>query len=151
MADQQPKKKPIKLEWQGGIAEASTSGPGFVDAVKVNVKTPPQKAKATSESFQVKVSRETFQAKVSGDSWKGKVKARREVKGRGGKPVSVLFQFMPSANALQLKELCRKLKENLACGGSVEGNEVLVQVDDFARVQQILMKFEISCTAAGGF
>ncbi|MBM3382768.1 MAG: translation initiation factor [Betaproteobacteria bacterium] len=79
----------------------------------------------------------------------GTVKLRREVKGRAGKPVSVLHGFSdPNAkHSPSLKELQAKLKKKLACGGTfdeVEGTIVL-QVDDLKRVRSALeaMGFDV--------
>ena len=124
-----PRKKPVKLEWQGGLLDS----------------TP----KATSTSG-LKVDLKADVELVPGE-WKGTVKVRREVKGRGGKPVALLCEFKPGASQRQKESLCRALKEKLACGGTVEAGEILVQVDDFARVQKELARLGITATRAGGF
>jgi len=126
-----PRKKPVKLEWQGGMLD--TNPPG----------TTPRKPEA-------RVGQDAEQGALPG-VWKGTVKIRREVKGRGGKPVALLCGFSPGASDRQKDALCRALKEKLGCGGTVEAGEVLVQVDDFARVQKELARMDIKATRAGGF
>ena len=124
-----PRKKPVKLEWQGGLLDST--------------------AKAASSSGSKVQS--TVDTEPEAGAWKGTVKVRREVKGRGGKPVALLCEFKPGASQRQKETLCRALKEKLACGGTVEAGEILVQVDDFARVQKELARLGITATRAGGF
>ena len=79
----------------------------------------------------------------------GRVKLRREVKGRAGKPVSVLHAFSdPNAkHSASLKELQARLKEKLACGGTFDESEteIILQVDDLKRVRSVLeaMGFDV--------
>ncbi|NBO38403.1 translation initiation factor [bacterium] len=74
----------------------------------------------------------------------GSVKLRREVKGRAGKPVSILYGFDDPAAAsdVNLKNLQSKLKETLACGGTFDTTEqeIVLQVDDLTRVRKTLEK-----------
>ena len=74
----------------------------------------------------------------------GRVKIRREVKGRAGKPVTVLFDFSdPNAKHPQLlRALQSVLKERLACGGTFDSHDhtIVLQVDDLLRVRLALEK-----------
>ncbi|MCA2961499.1 MAG: translation initiation factor [Silvanigrellales bacterium] len=127
MSDQAPdakKKKPIRLEWQGGLLSASA----------------PNK-EAENEDAQ----------KGPAVAWKGALKIRREVKGRGGKPVALLHEFTPGASGAQKALLCKLLKERLGCGGTVDDGNVLVQVDDFARLAKALEALGVRASRGGGF
>ena len=83
----------------------------------------------------------------------GTVKLRRETKGRGGKAVTILFEFSDTAaqSSLNLKALCTDLKNRLACGGSIEGVTLLLQSEHGLKIQQVLADFGIKATLAGGF
>jgi translation initiation factor 1 len=140
------KKKPIKLEWQGGLLEHPGSGSSLSTAS--DVKPVSIRGKSSTNSNAVPASQRGDSSAVN---WKGTLKVRREVKGRGGKPVAVLFEFKPPQNSSQLESLCRTLKEKLACGGTVDEQTIVVQVDSFKRVAEVLKKLGIECLAAGGF
>lgn len=130
------KKKPVKLEWQGGIA--SSAPDSGAEAVRMKgVQAPPPAAPGAARA------------------WSGRCKARREVKGRGGKPVVVLHAFEPNATAFQREQLCRALKEKLACGGTSEsdkeGGGIVLQVDEFARIEKVCAALGAKVVRAGGF
>lgn len=130
------KKKPVRLEWQGSLLDSSPQGQ---DAQKVAVKgaaKAPHSSVLESENAQ---------------SWKGSVKIRREVKGRGGKPVALLCEFSPGASDSQKQALCKQMKERLGCGGTVEEGSVLLQVDDFVRLSKALEAFGVRALRGGGF
>jgi translation initiation factor 1 len=69
---------------------------------------------------------------------KGPAKAvvRMERKGRGGKEVTVVEQLGLSAK--QLDEWLKALKNGLGCGGSVEGDTLVLQGDQRKRVPALL-------------
>ncbi len=144
------KKKPVKLEWKGGLVD---SGPGG-DASKVEIRGGKGRAEA-SKSVHSGVRAGTGNrpdgAAGATTPWVGNVQVRREVKGRGGKPVALVGAFAPVASPHQQDALCRALKERLACGGTREEGEIVLQVDDFARVAAALEKLGIKAKKGGGF
>lgn len=86
---------------------------------------------------------ETEPKKLSGEA-----KIRREVKGRAGKPVTVIYDFsdLNAKHPPTLKHLQGVLKERLACGGTFEPDEarIVLQVDDPAKVRAALSKLGFS-------
>jgi translation initiation factor 1 (eIF-1/SUI1) len=126
------RKKPIKLNFETQLISQDEHG---------------------SQSVRVRIAEEESPSARTTDSpprsLTGTVKLRREVKGRAGKPVSVLHGFSdPNANhAASLKELQARLKEKLACGGTFDESEgtITVQVDDLKRVRAVLeaMGFDV--------
>ncbi|MEY4064302.1 MAG: hypothetical protein RIR26_510 [Pseudomonadota bacterium] len=122
----QPRKKPIKLEFETRLSTVSAP-----DAEQVRVRGTSQEGTPhTGLSEPMPLS--------------GTVKIRREVKGRAGKPVTVLFDFTdPNAmHTPSLKGLQATLKEKLACGGTFEPDNfcIVLQVDDLKRVRTVLEK-----------
>lgn len=138
--DAPKKRKPVKLEWQGGLLD-SGAGTASGEVERVRIKGAGGEPSGGGKDV----------ARAEERPWKGTARARREAKGRGGKPVALLHGFAPEADAGQLQWLCRALKEKLACGGTVEGAEVLVQVDDFARVQAAASSLGVTVVRGGGF
>jgi translation initiation factor 1 len=57
----------------------------------------------------------------------GVIRVRREVKGRGGKTVTVASGFQLDDNGL--KQLAAELKRHCGTGGSVKEGEILIQGD----------------------
>jgi translation initiation factor 1 len=72
----------------------------------------------------------------------GKLNIRVEKKGRAGKPVAILCGFSdPQArNPENLKQLCSDLKNKLACGGTVEENEIVLMTRDMDRLTKVLLE-----------
>jgi translation initiation factor 1 len=61
---------------------------------------------------------------------------RIERKGRGGKEATIVEQLaLPAA---ELERWCRELKQALGCGGSVDGDAIVLQGDLRARVGALL-------------
>lgn len=119
------KTKPIRLEWNGNIAVNSDEG-------RVSLKstiTPQPSLKKAAQNIQ------------------GKVKIRTESKGRAGKPVAIIFNFTdPEAqNEESLKLLCTKLKTALACGGTIENNEIILTIRDIQKLKEVLKKNSLTC------
>ena len=155
MTEKSERKKPVRLEWQGGLLNSGPSVAG--DAVEVknkasnakplgNTKSPP----ATHSARSPEGPGQSGNSNATGIG--GKAKVRRESKGRAGKPVAFVFEFSdPAAHSTQnLKELLSKLKTHLACGGGLEDNGLVVQVDDIPRVIAALAKFGIDAKKSGG-
>jgi translation initiation factor 1 (eIF-1/SUI1) len=119
------KTKPTKLEWVGSLISTTEEKPislkGSDSSNQKNEKRPAQKIK-------------------------GKVQARKETKGRAGKPVAILFNFTdPEANNEEsLKLLCSELKNKLACGGTIENKEIILTLRDFDKLKEVLMKLDIT-------
>lgn len=128
MAD--ARKKSLKLEFETRIVSTHGDASDFVKVRGSEAKTPSREGRAPGNSATIIL--------------KGSVKLRREVKGRAGKPVSVLFSFSdPNASkAVSLKALQAKLKESLACGGTFDEAQgiIVLQVDDLKRVRSVLEK-----------
>jgi translation initiation factor 1 len=59
-----------------------------------------------------------------------------ERKGRGGKEATVIEKLELSKSELEI--WCRELKQALGCGGSVEGDTIVLQGDLRQRVAPIL-------------
>jgi len=124
------KKKSIKLEWLGGIKEDVPS-----TVKKIEISTSKNQSKKISELKSL----ETEETDI--DMKRLKVKFRKEVKGRSGHPVFVLFKFEPQApSASQLQKLCGLLKSALGCGGTVENSTIVIQTTDEQRLQSALEK-----------
>jgi translation initiation factor 1 (eIF-1/SUI1) len=121
------RKKPVRLEITTSLLTSSSD-----DAVQIRDKGPNKSQSTAANDGNIEV------------QLVGTVKLRREVKGRAGKPVSVLYGFddpnVTKPGALKL--LQARLKEFLACGGTFddEAMEIVLQVDDLARVRQALGK-----------
>lgn len=118
------RKKPIKLEITGELVSTPAN-----DAVAVQVRgSTPTKTQSPAQGTPAALT--------------GSVKLRREVKGRAGKPVAVLFGFDDPAAQQPgaLKNLQAKLKETLACGGTFDetAGEIILQVDDLEKIRQTL-------------
>lgn len=128
MAD--ARKKPLKLEFETRIVSSDGNASESVKVRGSDASSSSREGRASTDSSAIAL--------------KGSVKLRREVKGRAGKPVSVLFGFS-DANASQaasLKALQAQLKESLACGGTFDEAEgtIVLQVDDLKRVRSALEK-----------
>jgi translation initiation factor 1 len=65
-------------------------------------------------------------------------KLRMEMKGRGGKTVTVVYDL--PRNSAFLKELCQELKRTCGTGGAVSENTVELQGDLRDRVRDCLLK-----------
>lgn len=75
----------------------------------------------------------------------GAVLVRREVKGRGGHPVFVLYGFSRgNASPENLKALKTFLCTRLGCGGSVDAQTVIVVCEQAARLAKLLREFGFS-------
>ena len=66
----------------------------------------------------------------------GRAVVRMERKGRGGKEVTVVDKLGLGPAALEI--WCRDLKHALGCGGSVDGETILLQGDLRSRVPAVL-------------
>jgi translation initiation factor 1 len=78
----------------------------------------------------------------------GVVRIQREVKGRGGKTVTVASGFQLEENGL--KQLAAELKRRCGTGGSVKDGEILIQGDHRETVLAELKKRGVAAKLAGG-
>ena len=132
--NQSKPKKPVKLEIQVQLAEVR-------DETRVVLKNEKKQLPSKNEeSFAL--------PKIL----KGTVSCRRESKGRGGRTVCILHDF--SEHALRskdaLKIMCSRLKNSLACGGTVEDSTLIIQLEDAAKVTQILNSWGLKVKRTGG-
>lgn len=66
----------------------------------------------------------------------GKIVVAKSKKGRGGKTVTCVRGI--DANAAQLEQLAKELRQALGCGSTVEEGEILVQGEQLDRVAKWL-------------
>jgi translation initiation factor 1 len=78
----------------------------------------------------------------------GVIRIRREVKGRGGKTVTVAGGFQLDEDGL--KQLAADLKRRCGTGGSVKDGEILVQGDHRETVLAALKKKGFAAKLTGG-
>lgn len=78
----------------------------------------------------------------------GKVRVRREVKGRGGKAVTVIAGL--AMNEYSLKEICREIKQKLGVGGAVKQQQIEIQGDHVTRIIDLLKEKGIEAKKGGG-
>jgi translation initiation factor 1 len=89
--------------------------------------------------------RPAAKARPAGD---GVVRIRREVKGRGGKTVTVLSGFDLSDD--RLRALAAELKRRCGTGGSAGDGEILIQGDHRAALMDELKRRGFTAKLAGG-
>ena len=78
----------------------------------------------------------------------GVVRLHRQVKGRNGKPVT-LISGLPLA-AVELKSLAKELKNKCGGGGSIEGKDILIQGDKRDRLKEVLESKGYQVKLSGG-
>ena len=78
----------------------------------------------------------------------GVIRIRREVKGRGGKTVTVASGFQLDDD--RLKQLAAELKRSCGTGGSAKDGEILIQGDHRETVLAELKKEGFAAKLAGG-
>ncbi len=78
----------------------------------------------------------------------GIVRVHREIKGRGGKPVSIIrgLNLGPS----ELKRLCQQIKKHCGVGGSISGAELVIQGDQRTKIVSLLEQQGIAAKLGGG-
>ena len=78
----------------------------------------------------------------------GIVRIRREVKGRKGKTVTVIFGFQPGQT--DLNALAKQLKQQCGAGGSVKDGVITIQGDHRVTVLKLLEAQGHKVKLAGG-
>ncbi|MDP8217580.1 MAG: hypothetical protein P9M03_02515 [Candidatus Theseobacter exili] len=76
------------------------------------------------------------------------IKVGREVKGRGGKAVSII-RGVPLESS-ELKQLSSELKKYCGTGGSVRGREIVIQGDQRDIIVSLLREKGYKVIKAGG-
>lgn len=72
----------------------------------------------------------------------------RQSKGRGGKSVTIIKELQLTEK--DRKALAKKLKKSIGVGGSIEGEDIIIQGDDRERIAAVLEKLGYSTKIAGG-
>lgn len=72
---------------------------------------------------------------------------RMERKQRGGKEVTVIEKL--GLGPAELERWCKELKQALGCGGSVEGDAIMLQGDLRTRVPDVLTKKGVAKVTIG--
>lgn len=78
----------------------------------------------------------------------GIIRIRREVKGRGGKTVTIVYGF--EFDTAEIKELAVQLKRLCGTGGSVKDGEIIIQGDHRETIKKKLEQLEFKVKLAGG-
>ena len=78
----------------------------------------------------------------------GAVILQRQVKGRNGKPVTMI-SGIPLAGA-ELKALAKQLKNKCGVGGSIEAGQILIQGDKRDQLKGILESLGYTVKLSGG-
>jgi translation initiation factor 1 len=68
----------------------------------------------------------------------GRVVLRRETAHRGGKIVTIVYDFAPNIGGAYIEALGKKLKAACGCGGTVKGREIEIQGEQVAKVRVLL-------------
>ena len=66
----------------------------------------------------------------------GVIRIRREVKGRKGKTVTVIYGFQP--NQVDLKTLAKQLKQQCGTGGTAKDDMIVIQGDHREKLMKLL-------------
>lgn len=112
----------------------AVSNDKFAALEKLRAQLPPGRAPAAAKSPE---SRGPARAVV-----------RIERKQRGGKEVTVIEKLgLPAA---ELAAWCSKLKQQLGCGGSVEGDAIVVQGDFRKRLPAVLTALGVQTVTVSG-
>ena len=78
----------------------------------------------------------------------GIIKLQKQVKGRNGKPVT-LISGLPIDDA-GLNKLAKELKKKCGAGGSIEGRNILIQGDKRKIIKDLLEKMGYQVKLSGG-
>ena len=78
----------------------------------------------------------------------GTIRVRREVKGRKGKTVSVIYGF--DLDSEELKHLAKELKRRCGTGGSIKDGQIIIQGDHRNTLLAELKRRGFKAKIAGG-
>ncbi len=84
------------------------------------------------------VAPDKIEAGPSKPSKLGRVVLRRETAQRGGKVVTIIYDFAPNIGAAYIESLGKKLKASCGCGGTVKGREVEIQGEQISKIRVLL-------------
>ena len=164
----EPRKKPIKLEWQGGIADVSQSNSTSTNTLSERV-IPKNEARnsyknasgknngahansnANSNANTTPNTTPNSNSKNASTAAIKSIKLKKETKGRSGHPVIVLFDFIPSLSEETLETFSKTLKSKLGCGGSIENGTLILQTRSVETVETHLATLGILSKRCGGF
>lgn len=111
-------------------------------ACAMSEKRPPDNPFAKLDALRAQLPSKPVAEPVSAEAAKPKGPARAvvrfEKKGRGGKQVTVVEQL--GLAPAELARWCSELKKDLGCGGSVEGDTIVLQGDLRARLPAVLTR-----------
>ena len=119
-----------------------------VDASKASLTQSPF-AMLSSEGFPAGVSSEIPSPVQVKPKKKRFVKMRREKAGRGGKEVTLLYEFQ-NISAPEIQELMVTLKKRLGTGGKYENLKIEIQGDKRDAVEGFLSEINFAVTRSGG-
>ena len=68
----------------------------------------------------------------------GRVVLRRETAHRGGKVVTIVYDFAPNIGAAYIESLGKKLKTSCGCGGTVKEREIEIQGEQISKLRVLL-------------
>ncbi len=74
---------------------------------------------------------------------------RPEKKGRGGKTVTVIYDF-PDGTEVYFKKLTKKLKRECGSGGTFKGDSIEVQGDHIQKIKSFLVDLKFKVKITGG-
>ena len=78
----------------------------------------------------------------------GIIRIRREVKGRKGKTATLIYGF--EADAGDVKQIAKRLKQLCGTGGSVKNGEIIIQGDHRETIKSELMQQGFQVKLSGG-
>lgn len=68
----------------------------------------------------------------------GRVVLRRETAHRGGKVVTIIYDFAPNIGTAYIESLGKKLKASCGSGGTVKEREIEIQGEQVSRIRALL-------------
>jgi|SRR5665213_887078 len=81
---------------------------------------------------------DTVPAPVSRPTKLGRVVLRREKAHRGGKTVTVIYDFAPTITRQSIEDLARKLRNACGCGGTTRERLIEIQGDQVSKLRTLL-------------
>lgn len=97
-----------------------------------------------------KTSIEPNAEKLSAKPKRGRVNVRREKAGRGGKTVTVVYDFESTVHTAEREQLLKAMKARLGCGGAFKNGQLELQGDRVDAVVQWLCEQGFRAVKAGG-
>jgi translation initiation factor 1 (eIF-1/SUI1) len=142
----QERKKTIRLEWQGSLADNTPESATRVVIKNVDA----EKQQNNSGTCNSGNNKSSVAAKVNAATPQN-LRIRREAKGRGGHPVFILHEITPVISAATLKDFATKLKTKLGCGGTIEDGQIILQTQNIVALENALVSLKVTSKRCGGF